>query len=110
MNIMCRVYEFVYYDEYENSINEKLMQVLSAIRFSVIDKDEDHMKKLDEPILVPSLLIYAHELSKSMGDELVKNWIARTWNEFLRLKEKQFLVSYCAMNNNSSFDLSLRTY
>lgn len=80
-------YEFVYYDEYENSINEKLMQILSAIRFSVIDKDEDHMKKLDEPILVPSPLIYAHELSKSMGDELVKNWTARTWNEFLRLKE-----------------------
>ena len=80
-------YEFVYYDEYADFINKKIMQILSAIRFAVIDKDEDHQKKLDEPILIPSPLIHAHELSKSMGDELVKNWTARTWNEFLRLKE-----------------------
>ena len=83
-------YEFVYYDNYSEKISEKLSQILSAIRFAVIELDNDHMSKLDEPILVPHPIILAHELSKAMGKELVQNWTDRMWIEYIQLKHKHF--------------------
>lgn len=83
-------YEFVYYDNYAEKIDEKLSQILSAIRFAVIELDTDHMRKLDEPILVPLPIMFAHELSKAMGMELIENWTSRTWAEYMRLKHEHF--------------------
>lgn len=84
-------YEFVYYDKYAESISDKLVQILSAIRLATIDEDRDHTRKMDEPILVPLPLMYAHDLSKAMGDELVKSWTARTWTEYIRLRKENQL-------------------
>ena len=81
-------YEFAYYDKYAELLNDKMNQILSAIRLATIDEDKDHMQKMKEPILVPRPLMFAHDLSKAMGDELVKNWTARTWAEYMRLKKE----------------------
>lgn len=81
-------YEFVYYDEYRNSLSKKMLQVLSAIRLATVELDQDHQRKLDEPILVPLPLMIAHDLSKALGDDLVKSWTSRMWTEYIKLKNQ----------------------
>lgn len=81
-------YEFVYYDEDKDKSNERILQVLSAIRFSTLDLDDDHLRTLDEPILVPSQLMEAHRLSKEMGSMLVQDWTARMWQKYFKLQKE----------------------
>lgn len=86
-------YEFVCYDEDDASIKNKIIQVLSAVRFATIELDKDHQRNLDEPILVPLPLMFAHDLSKAMGDELVKSWTDRTWAEYIKLRNEFIKIS-----------------
>ena len=80
-------YEFVYYDEYKNEIVQKITQILSAIRLATVELDQDHQRTLEEPILVPQPLMFAHEVSKAMGEELVQDWCTRTWAEYIKMKD-----------------------
>jgi len=79
-------YEFVFYEEERNQIKDKMLQLISAIRLSTIELDQDHMRDLEQPILVPLPIMHAHELSKAWGKDLVENWEARTWKEYMKLK------------------------
>lgn len=83
-------YEFVYYNEYKENVRDYIIKILSALRLATVELDKDHLRTLDEPILIPLPLLYAHDLSKAMGDELAKDWVLRTWEEYIKLKNSCF--------------------
>jgi len=81
-------YEFVYYGEDLNKTKENLIKILSALRLASFTLDQDHLRTLEEPIIVPIPVMLAHDLSKRMGNELTKNWKARTYSELARMKKE----------------------
>jgi len=83
-------YEFVYYDEDSKEHEKIMLKILSALRLASFSLDKDHLRNLEEPIIVPIPLLMAHDLSKKMGDELAKNWKAKTYGELARMKKEFF--------------------
>ena len=76
-------YEFV--RNGDNHVDHDLTKVLSALRSASLDVDTDHLRGLDEPIntLVPTPVLVAHHISKSVGGELALNFKQRTLARFL---------------------------
>lgn len=80
-------YEFVY-DGDKSKVEDVVARILSAVRLATIELDQDHQRTLDQPILIPLPLLYAHDLSKAMGEELVNSWVSRVWAEYIQMKSK----------------------
>ncbi|MDE2852900.1 MAG: hypothetical protein OXN88_01885 [Chloroflexota bacterium] len=68
-----------------NHVDRDLTRVLSALRSATFDMDTDHLRGLDEPIntLVPTPVLVAHHISKSVGGELALSFKQRTLARFL---------------------------
>jgi len=81
-------YEFVYYDEDRENIDKLVLKILSALRLASFEVDSDHLRDLEEPLLLPAPLIYSHNLSKVMGEMLARDWSSRTYAEFIKLKNQ----------------------
>jgi len=80
-------YEFIVFEHDDLSqIKQMIYKLLSALRLSGFDTDEDHLWGLDEPIvtLVPTPLLVAHDISKKMGEELSSNFAQKAIAEFLK--------------------------
>jgi hypothetical protein len=86
-------YEFaVSLKESMENITDIVTKILSALRLSSFDTDEDHLWGLEEPILtmVPSPILVAHDLSKKWGEELASCFSQRVTAEFIkRLRDKR---------------------
>ena len=69
----------------DNHVDRDLTRVLSALRSATFDVDTDHLRGLDEPIntLVPTPVLVAHHISKSVGGELALSFKQRTLARFL---------------------------
>lgn len=76
-------YEYVRNDD--DHVDCDLTRVLSALRSATFDVDTDHLRGLDEPIntLVPTPVLVAHHISKSVGGELALSFKQRTLARFL---------------------------
>lgn len=86
-------YEFVYYEDNKEDIYKQVTKILSGLRLASFDVDADHLWGLEEPVktLLPTPLMLAHDLSKKMGEDLAKNWVARTYAEFIKRKKEMGL-------------------
>lgn len=86
-------YEFATYtDDVSNGVEGNVLRILSAMRLASFDVDEDHLWGLEEPIrtLVPTPILVAHDISKSMGEELASTFAQKAIAEFTRrLREKR---------------------
>lgn len=78
-------YEFVLYDEDTNNVDKIVLKILSALRLGSFLVDSDHMRDMEKPILIPVPMNYSHDLSKAMGNILAKDWVNRTYAEFVKL-------------------------
>ncbi len=81
-------YEFVLYEEDYAKVDKISLKILSALRLGTFQVDTDHLRNLEEPLLIPIPLTYSHDLSKAMGEILSHDWMARTYAEFMRLKKQ----------------------
>ena len=85
-------YEFIVSEgATHQKINENVIKLLSGLRLASFDIDVDHMWGLDVPIptLLPTSLIVADKLSRKMGEELSRDWRAKVFQEFAKLKQSQ---------------------
>ncbi len=82
-------YEFAIYEEDYAKVDDIVLRVLSALRLASFDVDADHLRVLEQPILIPIPLYYSHRLSKEMGEILKEDWSNRTYAEFIKLKEQR---------------------
>lgn len=81
-------YEFAIYEDDYTKVDEITLKILSALRLASLDVDTDHLRDLEEPLLLPIPLYYSHKLSKQMGEILKEDWCNKTYAEFIRLKEQ----------------------
>lgn len=90
----CPRYEFVYYDN-RDDVKQNIMNILSALRLATFDVDKEHLWGSEEPIctLLPIPTLIAHELSKKVGEELVDDWVSKTYAEFIKLKNQYIKTS-----------------
>ena len=74
----------------DNHVDRDLTRVLSALRSATFDVDTDHLRGLDDPIntLVPTPVLVAHHISKSVGGELALSFKQRTLARFLERRSK----------------------
>jgi len=79
-------YEFAIYDEDYQNIDEIVIRILSAVRLASLQIDQDHLRDMEDPILLPVPLALAHDLSKKMGEVISRDWISRTYAEFIKMR------------------------
>ncbi|MBE9195802.1 hypothetical protein IQ219_10915 [Synechocystis sp. LEGE 06083] len=76
-------YEF--FDDCLSSPEEKLSKILTAIKYSSFDVDQDHSFGSDEQItyLIPTVTQQAHRFSKDVGQTLSAHIKNQLWNQYL---------------------------